>query len=88
MLSTKWQKSFVGLSEQQIDKTLKVNQVVDMEWKFGGQSALLHVILHASAPFAVTASSSELAAVGSTFLQLKLVLDRGGSKEVRDRSSQ
>ena len=40
MLSTKWQKNFVALSEQQIEKTLKVNEVVDMEWKFGGARGL------------------------------------------------
>jgi hypothetical protein len=27
---------FVQLSESMIEKTLKVNQLVDMEWRFGG----------------------------------------------------
>ncbi len=31
--------------------------------------------------FGVTASSSDLDQVGSTFLQLKLVLDKGGLRE-------
>ncbi len=31
--------------------------------------------------FGVTAASSELAQVGSTFLQLKLVVDKGGARE-------
>lgn len=38
-----------------------VNNLVDMEWKFG-----------------VTASTDELRQVGSTFLQLKLTIDKGG----------
>ena len=36
LLSTLWNKRFVALSSMQIDKTLKVNELVDMEWKFGG----------------------------------------------------
>jgi len=64
MLSAKWQKSFVSLSESQVSRTLRFNQLVDMEWKFG-----------------VTASTDELEKVGACFLQLKLVLDRGGTRE-------
>jgi len=30
-----WQKNFVALTSGQIDKTLVVNELVDMEWKFG-----------------------------------------------------
>ena len=41
-----------------------VNQLVDMEWKFG-----------------VTAASNDLNVVGQTFLQLKLIIDRGGQRE-------
>jgi len=35
-LSGMWQKSFVSLSEAMASKTLKVNELIDMEWKFGG----------------------------------------------------
>ena len=41
-------------------QSLTVNQLVDMEWKFG-----------------VTAADSDMKKVGNTFLQLKLVLDKG-----------
>jgi COMM domain len=44
--------------------TLMVNQLLDMEWKFG-----------------VTASSDTLNHAGNSFLQLKLVLEKGTSLE-------
>lgn len=40
-----------------------INQLVDMEWKFG-----------------VTAASSELKKVGNSFLQLKLVVNKGNEQ--------
>jgi hypothetical protein len=64
-LADKYKRSFVALSASMIGKTLTVNELIDMEWKFG-----------------VTASSSSVAKVGTCFLQLKLVIDRGGHKEV------
>eukprot|EP00002_Diphylleia_rotans_P034917 TRINITY_DN7553_c0_g1_i1.p1 TRINITY_DN7553_c0_g1~~TRINITY_DN7553_c0_g1_i1.p1 ORF type:complete len:199 (+),score=53.09 TRINITY_DN7553_c0_g1_i1:56-652(+) len=63
MMGKKWKDSLVGLSRANIAQTLMVNQLVDMDWRFG-----------------VTASTSELSAVGSTFLQLHLVLDKGGNE--------
>ena len=55
-----WKAYFVSLSRAVIGSTLMVNQLVDMEWKFG-----------------VTAANSELGKSGASFLQLKLVLDKG-----------
>ena len=36
LLSDKWKQNFTALSFSMIDKTLTVNELVDMEWKFGG----------------------------------------------------
>jgi hypothetical protein len=55
-----WKSYFLLLSRAVMGSTLMVNQVVDMEWKFG-----------------VTAANSELGKAGNSFLQLKLVLDKG-----------
>ncbi|XP_072050992.1 COMM domain-containing protein 7-like [Amphiura filiformis] len=63
-LSDKWKSNLVGLSRTAAGQSLMVNQLVDMEWKFG-----------------VTAASSELQTVGSTFLQMKLVVNKGNSTE-------
>eukprot|EP00457_Paulinella_chromatophora_P016922 gb/GEZN01017840.1/.p1 GENE.gb/GEZN01017840.1/~~gb/GEZN01017840.1/.p1 ORF type:complete len:197 (+),score=42.63 gb/GEZN01017840.1/:179-769(+) len=63
-LSTQWQKQFSGMASAQIDKTFKVSELLDMEWKFG-----------------VTAACSEMNQVGQCFLQLKLVLNKGGKKQ-------
>lgn len=54
----------MALSRSVVGQTFMVNQLVDMEWKFG-----------------VTAGSSDLKVVGQTFLQLKMVVDRGGTQE-------
>ena len=54
-----WRKANTGMTKAAISKTLMMNELVDMEWKFG-----------------VTASSDDKAQVGSTFLQLKLVLNK------------
>ena len=35
-LADRFGGKFVQLSESMIEKTLKVNQLVDMEWRFGG----------------------------------------------------
>ena len=59
-----WKTNIVALSRSVVGQTFMVNQLVDMEWKFG-----------------VTAASSDLKVVGQTFLQLKLVVDRGGRHE-------
>lgn len=45
-------------------QTLSVNQLVDMEWRFG-----------------VTASSNEAQRVGSSFLQLRLLVNKGNANE-------
>jgi len=63
IVSSIWQERYSSLSLSMIQKTLTVNELVDMEWKFG-----------------VTASSSELNQVGTCFLQIKLVIDRGNNK--------
>lgn len=54
----------MAVSQSHLVKTLTVNKLVDMEWKFG-----------------VTASSKAVEQVGSTFLQMKFVLDSGGELE-------
>jgi len=61
--ASKWRQKIVQLSRTVIEtQTLMINNLVDMEWKFG-----------------VTASSSDLGRVRSTFLQLKLVVDKGNN---------
>eukprot|EP00300_Choanocystis_sp_HF-7_P033461 c4580_g1_i1.p1 GENE.c4580_g1_i1~~c4580_g1_i1.p1 ORF type:complete len:214 (+),score=49.81 c4580_g1_i1:1-642(+) len=50
-----------GVSAAIVENTMTVNELVDMQWKFG-----------------VTASNAELKQVGSTFLQMKLGIDKGG----------
>jgi len=60
-VASKWKQKFVELSRATAaTQTLMVNQLVDIEWKFG-----------------VTASNNDLSKAGTTFLQLKLVLDKG-----------
>lgn len=58
-----WRKCNTAMSKAAVAKTLMVNRLVDMQWKFG-----------------VTASSDDAAQLGNTFLQLKLVTDKGGSR--------
>ena len=68
-----WQKNYASLSRAAITKTLSMNELVNMEWKFG-----------------VTASSNDLESVGNTFLQLKLVINKGGhggDKDDKDDSN-
>jgi COMM domain containing 7 len=55
-----WRLSLGDLSRSAIGQTLCINELVDMDWKFG-----------------VTASSDDVENVGNTFLQLKLVIDKG-----------
>mmetsp|Transcript_17512 Transcript_17512/g.24300 ORF Transcript_17512/g.24300 Transcript_17512/m.24300 type:complete len:201 (-) Transcript_17512:1717-2319(-) len=62
-VASKWKQSFIAISRSTVANTLMVNQLVDMEWKFG-----------------ITAANSEVGKVGSAFLQLKLVLDKGNGK--------
>ncbi|XP_072371091.1 COMM domain-containing protein 7 isoform X1 [Scyliorhinus torazame] len=84
----KWKLNSAVLSRLAIGQTLTVNQLVDMEWKFGGRnrkakgkkkesgaSSTLSLLV------AVTAGSSELQKVGSIFLQLKLVIKKGNKSE-------
>ena len=60
-----WMKSHsADVSRAMIAKTLNVNQLIDMSWRFG-----------------VTAANSEVSRVGTTFLQLHLVLDKEGERE-------
>eukprot|EP00010_Vexillifera_abyssalis_P007099 CAMPEP_0201547374 /NCGR_PEP_ID=MMETSP0173_2-20130828/3856_1 /ASSEMBLY_ACC=CAM_ASM_000268 /TAXON_ID=218659 /ORGANISM="Vexillifera sp., Strain DIVA3 564/2" /LENGTH=94 /DNA_ID=CAMNT_0047956403 /DNA_START=19 /DNA_END=303 /DNA_ORIENTATION=- len=46
-------------------ETLMVNELIDMEWKFG-----------------ITASTESVDHAGHSFLQLKLVLDKGQKTEI------
>ncbi|KAI8511696.1 COMM domain-containing protein 7 [Branchiostoma belcheri] len=63
-LESQWKSNLAALSRMAMGQTLMVNQLVDMEWKFG-----------------VTAASSEVQKVGNTFLQLKLVVNKGDRTE-------
>lgn len=58
-----YREHFATLSFAALDATLKVSNLVDMEWKFG-----------------VTAGTSDLTETGTCFLQLKLVLEKGGKR--------
>ncbi|KAK3739185.1 hypothetical protein QZH41_017337 [Actinostola sp. cb2023] len=64
LVEEKWKGNLIALSRSVVGQTFMVNQLVDMEWKFG-----------------VTSSSSDLKVVGQTFLQLKLIIDRGSHHE-------
>eukprot|EP01094_Clydonella_sp_ATCC50884_P029307 TRINITY_DN9132_c0_g1_i1.p1 TRINITY_DN9132_c0_g1~~TRINITY_DN9132_c0_g1_i1.p1 ORF type:complete len:201 (-),score=80.93 TRINITY_DN9132_c0_g1_i1:74-676(-) len=59
-----WKAESASLSKSTIQQTLTVNEVIDMEWRFG-----------------VTAANEELNSVGSAYLQLRLVLDKGNGTE-------
>ena len=59
-----WKSNLLAISRSAMSQTITVNQLVDMEWRFG-----------------VTASSSEMQKVGSSFLQLKLLLNKGNKTE-------
>ena len=61
VISEAWSKNFVALCKSVVSQTFKINELVDMEWKFG-----------------VTAATSDKDQVGRSFLQLKLVVDKGG----------
>ncbi|CAM1327077.1 COMMD7 (predicted) [Pycnogonum litorale] len=61
--SSKWNEKLSVMSKAALSQTLTVNQLVDIDWKFG-----------------VTAASSELNKVGNTFLQLKLIINKGGTE--------
>eukprot|EP01089_Gocevia_fonbrunei_P000885 TRINITY_DN10865_c0_g1_i1.p1 TRINITY_DN10865_c0_g1~~TRINITY_DN10865_c0_g1_i1.p1 ORF type:complete len:149 (+),score=12.61 TRINITY_DN10865_c0_g1_i1:227-673(+) len=59
-IGRQWKANFLKLTRAVSGQTLMVNELVDMEWRFG-----------------VTSANTELFTVGSTFLQLKLVLNTG-----------
>jgi len=63
LIANKWKTNFVAISSSVVGNTLMVNQLLDMEWRFG-----------------VTTSNKDVHRVGTTFLQFKLVLDKGGNK--------
>ncbi len=55
-----WSSNIASITRSTLGQTLVINELVDMDWKFG-----------------VTASSDDVESVGSTFLQLKLVINKG-----------
>ena len=59
-----WGSRLAVISRSAVGQTLSVNQLVDMEWRFG-----------------VTASSNEAQRVGSSFLQLRLLINKGNTNE-------
>ena len=56
----KWKKYSSILVRSMVNQVFSINQLVDMDWKFG-----------------VTAATSEDSQLGHSFIQLKLVLDKG-----------
>lgn len=66
LISGQWRSNLPAMSRVAAGQSLTVNQLVDMEWRFG-----------------VTAGDSDMKKVGHSFLQVKLVLDKGvGTEEV------
>lgn len=63
LICEKWTANYVAICRSMVGQTFMINQLVDMEWKFG-----------------VTAASSELKKVGNSFLQLKLVVNKGNEQ--------
>lgn len=63
LTANKWKQKYVVLSRGVMGQTLTVNQLLDMEWKFG-----------------VTASNNDVSKAGTSFLQLKFVLDKGNNE--------
>lgn len=55
-----WKASISSISLAVSSQTLHVNQLVDLDWKFG-----------------VTSAGSEMFKIGSTFLQLRMSIDKG-----------
>ncbi|KAL5517086.1 hypothetical protein EMCRGX_G002555 [Ephydatia muelleri] len=64
LVATQWRGGVGSMVRAAAGQTLTVNQLVDMEWRFG-----------------VTAADSDMKKVGNNFLQLKLVLNKGGKTE-------
>ena len=59
----KWKKYSSTLVRSMVNQVFSINQLVDMDWKFG-----------------VTASTSEHGQLGHSFIQLKLVIDKGNKQ--------
>jgi hypothetical protein len=65
-VSKQWKANLGSMSRVAAGQSLSVNQLVDMEWRFG-----------------VTAADSDMDKVGNSFLQIKMVLNKGsGTEEV------
>ncbi|KAF2074158.1 hypothetical protein CYY_004529 [Polysphondylium violaceum] len=63
IISSRYKLNFIGLSRSFVGNSLSVNQVLDMQWRFGVTTA--------------TSENTSSKQQSSTFLQLKLVLDKG-----------
>eukprot|EP00043_Microstomoeca_roanoka_P025898 m.10226 g.10226 ORF g.10226 m.10226 type:complete len:188 (-) comp5951_c0_seq1:112-675(-) len=63
-VAKKFKANEQALTRTLIGNTFVINEIVDMQWKFG-----------------VTAGSSEFRHTGESFLQLKLILQRGTQRE-------
>ena len=86
LLAEKWGASAGALAHVSTGRALKVDELADMEWKFGVTSAT-HELQTVCSPHCcscaliilrVTDSPFPLMQVGNTFLQLQLTIDRGG----------
>ncbi|XP_053280101.1 COMM domain-containing protein 7 isoform X2 [Pleuronectes platessa] len=83
--SQQWTEHQEALSRQAVSQALMVNQLLDMEWKFGDQDVSIslhrrHLVVR-SFMFSVTVGTSETQKVGNIYLQLKLVVRKGNSTE-------
>ena len=60
VISEQWKEKFATICRSIVGQVFTINQLVDMEWKFG-----------------VTAATSDMTQVGHSFLQFKLVINKG-----------
>jgi len=81
-IATLWNANLVNMSRSLVGQTLSVNKLVDLDWRFGGAfwwaARCLSLFLFFCR--AVTAGTDSLRQAGTTFLQLKLALDKGNSQ--------
>ena len=91
-----WKANLASMSRVAAGQSLSVNQLVDMEWRFGGTipsfshtqylppslsgslSLCLSIML---SHLPVTAADSDMDKVGNSFLQLKMVLNKGSGTD-------
>jgi hypothetical protein len=85
IIASCWQQKAGQMATALLSRTIKANELVDMDWSFG--KSLLQVTLYFSDYYissGVTASSDDCDHLGKTYLQLKFTIDYGsqGLKDV------